>query len=255
MKFRPCIDLHNGKVKQIVGSTLSDNPSKVLITNFETDLSPAYFGNLYKQDNLPGGHIIMLGPGNEDAAKQALAAFPQGFHVGGGITPDNAKQYLDAGASHAIVTSFVFKDGDIVWPNLDLLLQSIGKKRLVLDLSCKKFGESYLIATDRWQKLTNVSISKETFEKLSGYCDEFLVHAAHVEGMRQGIDDELVTLLADISPIPVTYAGGVRSIQDLDIVKDKGRGIVDATVGSALDIFGGDLKYKDVVEWNKRQCS
>lgn len=255
MKFRPCIDLHLGKVKQIVGSTLSDNSSKGLITNFETDLSPAYFGNLYKQDNLPGGHIIMLGPGNEDAAKQALAAFPQGFHVGGGITPDNAKQYLDAGASHAIVTSFVFKDGDIVWPNLDLLLQSIGKKRLVLDLSCKKFCESYLIATDRWQKLTNVSISKETFEKLSGYCDEFLVHAAHVEGMRQGIDDELVTLLADISPIPVTYAGGVRSIQDLDIVKDNGRGIVDATVGSALDIFGGDLKYKDVVEWNKRQCS
>jgi len=253
MKFRPCIDLHDGKVKQIVGSTLSDTSTAGLVTNFETNLPPAHYANLYKKDKLAGGHIIMLGSGNESAALEATAAFKGGFHVGGGITPDNAMPFLDAGASHVIVTSYVFKDGEIQWNKLDALTKYIGKKRLVLDLSCKRQGNNYVITTDRWQKLTSVFITQQTLETLSAYCDEFLVHAAHVEGKQKGIDERLVALLANISPIPVTYAGGVRSIDDLELVKKIGQNKVDATAGSALDIFGGSLSYADVVAWHKLQ--
>lgn len=254
MKFRPCIDLHQGKVKQIVGSTLSDADAKStgLVTNFETDLSPSYFATMYRNDDLRGGHIIMLGEGNQNAAVEALRAFPQAFHIGGGITPDNASYYLDQGASHVIVTSCIFKDGKILWENLDVLKTAVGKNRLVLDLSCVRRGAEYYIATDRWQKVSSVSISRGTLETLGAYCDEFLVHAAHVEGMRSGIDAQLVSLLADNCPIPVTYAGGIRSTADLDLVDTLGKGRVDATVGSALDIFGGNLAYADVVVWHKK---
>jgi phosphoribosylformimino-5-aminoimidazole carboxamide ribotide isomerase len=255
MKFRPCIDLHNGKVKQIVGGTLSDTAPGGLVTNFETDLSPAHFATLYKNDGLYGGHIIMLGAdaGNQTAAIEAIHAFPQGFHVGGGITPDNAAGFLEQGASHVIVTSCIFKDGKIKWENLDAIRTAVGKQRLVLDLSCLRKGDDYFIATDRWQKLTSVSISKGTLETLGAYCDEFLIHAAHVEGLRKGIDRNLVSLLGDHCPIPVTYAGGVQSLDDLDLIDALGKGRVDATVGSALDIFGGNVPYADVVAWHKRQ--
>ena len=252
MKFRPCIDLHKGKVKQIVGGTLSDTAPGGLVTNFETDISPAHFANLYKNDGLFGGHIIMLGEGNQEGAIQAIRAFPQGFQVGGGITPDNAAGFLEQGASHVIVTSCIFKDGKIRWENLDAIKTAVGKQRLVLDLSCLRKGDDYYIATDRWQKLTKVTISKGTLETLGAYCDEFLIHAAHVEGRRMGIDRNLVTLLRDHCPIPVTYAGGVRSLDDLDLINMLGNGRVDATVGSALDIFGGDLAYADVVAWHKK---
>jgi phosphoribosylformimino-5-aminoimidazole carboxamide ribotide isomerase len=252
MKFRPCIDLHNGKVKQIVGATLSDTQTKDLVTNFETDVSPAHFANLYETDGLSGGHIIMLGQGNESAAKEAIHAFPQGFHIGGGITPVNALRFLDEGASHVIVTSYMFENGKIRWQNLDKIVALVGKQRLVLDLSCIRAGDSYYIATDRWQKVTSVSVSRETLVTFGSYCDEFLIHAAHMEGKRMGIDTELVSLLGNHSPIPVTYAGGVRSIEDLDLVDTLGRGRVDATVGSALDIFGGNLAYADVVAWHKK---
>lgn len=251
MKFRPCIDLHQGKVKQIVGSTLSDG-DKRLVTNFSTELPASHFANIYKRDNLAGGHVIMLGPGNDDAAAAALAAFPGGFHIGGGITPDNAREYLDLGASHVIVTSWVFRDGRIVWENLDSLLAAVGKERLVLDLSCIRQGNLFLIATDRWQRLTSVTVSDDTLEALSSYCDEFLVHAAHVEGKQSGIDEELVILLGHCSPVPVTYAGGIRSLADLDLVLALGKGRVDATAGSSLDIFGGSLRYDDVVAWHRR---
>jgi phosphoribosylformimino-5-aminoimidazole carboxamide ribotide isomerase len=254
MKFRPCIDLHQGKVKQIVGSTLSDADASgaTLVTNFETDLSPAHFASLYKNDGLYGGHIIMLGEGNQAAAIEAIHAFPQGFQVGGGITPDNAAGYLDQGASHVIVTSCIFKDGKIRWENLDAIKSAVGKQRLVIDLSCLRKGNDYYIATDRWQKLTKVTVSKGTLDTLGAYCDEFLIHAAHVEGQRTGIDADLVSLLGNHCPIPVTYAGGIRSLDDLDLVERLGKGRVDATVGSALDIFGGDLPYADVVAWHKR---
>jgi phosphoribosylformimino-5-aminoimidazole carboxamide ribotide isomerase len=251
MKFRPCIDLHNGIVKQIVGSSLSDGGTIGLITNFETDLSPAYFARMYKADGLSGGHVVMLGPGNEKAATSALSAFPEGLHIGGGITPDNAQAFLNAGASHVIVTSFVFKNGIINWHNLEAMEKSIGRQRLVLDLSCKKINDRYFIATDKWQKVTSTSIESATLEQLGKHCNEFLVHAVDVEGKQQGIDVPLVGLLAVVSPLPITYAGGIRSLADLEDVYITGKGRVDATVGSALDIFGGPLKYADVVAWQK----
>ncbi|MQL95554.1 hypothetical protein Taro_028215 [Colocasia esculenta] len=257
ISFRPCIDIHKGKVKQIVGSTLNDltASSDTLITNFESDKSPAEFANLYKHDGLTGGHVIMLGadPLSKSAALEALHAYPGGLQIGGGINLDNALSYLEEGASHVIVTSFVFNDGKMDIERLRNLANVTGKSRLVLDLSCRKKNGRYAIVTDRWQKFTNVFLDEETLCFLSTYADEFLVHGVDVEGKRLGIDEELVTLLGRFSPIPVTYAGGVTTMVDLERIKEAGVGRVDLTVGSALDIFGGDLRYKDVVEWHEKQ--
>ena len=252
MNFRPCIDIHNSKVKQIVGSTLSDS-GECPRTNFETELPPAYFANIYREDNLSGGHVIMLGKGNEQAAIDALRAYPGGFHVGGGITPENASVFLDAGASHVIITSYVFSQGRVQWERLQELSRKVGKERLVLDLSCKRRQSSYFVVTDRWQNFTDVALSAETFEKLAFFCDEFLVHAADVEGKCGGIDEELLELLASSVPILATYAGGIRSIDDIERVKSCGAGRIDYTIGSALDLFGGSLPYDDVLIWHKRQ--
>jgi len=251
MNFRPCIDLHDGKVKQIVGSTLSDNCAS-LKTNFETDLPPSHYAGIYKRDNIRGGHVIMLGKGNEAAARSALQAFPGGLQVGGGINPQNAVDFLDDGASHVIVTSYVFHDGVIDWTRLNGLCCVTGKKRLVLDLSCKKRDGEYFVVTDRWQKFTSTVLSADIFSKLEKYCDEFLIHAADVEGRQGGIDTELVESLSDISERPVTYAGGIRSLDDLESVLTLGKGRVDATIGSALDLFGGPLSYDTVVAWFRK---
>ena len=250
MRFRPCIDIHEGKVKQIVGSTLSDNPQQGPVTNFVTDLPPSHFAQLYKKDNLVGGHVIMLGKGNETAAAEALMSFQGGLQVGGGINTENAGWYLDRGASHVIVTSYVFSGAIVHWDNLELMKSTVGKDRLVLDLSCKKRDGKYFVVTDRWQKFTDVELNEQTFNKLAAYCDEFLIHAADVEGKRGGIDGELLELLAANVPIPSTYAGGIRSIDDLELVKVLGKKRIDATIGSALDIFGGDLSYLEVVKWH-----
>lgn len=256
-KFRPCIDLHDGKVKQIVGSSLSDS-GKGLKTNFETDRSPAWFAELYKKDGIKGGHVIMLGKGNVEAAKAALAAYPGGLQVGGGINAENAREYIDAGASHVIVTSWIFPEGKLDRERLELLTQTIGKEHLVLDLSCKRVAapgsESprWKIAINRWQTLIDIEISAETLDDLSRYCDEFLVHAADVEGKQQGMDDDLIVFLAKHSPIPVTYAGGARSLADLEHCRQISDGKIDLTIGSALDLFGGDgVKYEDCVRFNK----
>ncbi len=253
MRFRPCIDLRNGRVVQIVGGSIKDNSVDDALTNFETEKSSADYAKMYKADGLLGGHVISLGPGNEDAAMSALKAYPGGLQIGGGITPDNAEKYLDAGASHIVVTSYVFRDGEIDTERLDALVQTVGKDRLVLDLSCRKRGPDFWVVTDRWQQFTEVRISREMLEWLSEYCDEFLVHGVDVEGKRTGIEAVLVTMLGDWSPIPVTYAGGARSLSDLDDVKDLGKGRVDLTIGSALDIFGGDISYKAVVEWQRNE--
>ncbi len=125
MRFRPCIDLREGRVVQIVGGSLVEKDSEKIMTNFETDSSPADFARLYKEDNLQGGHVISLGPGNEEAALSALQAFPGGFHIGGGITPQNAITYLDAGASHVIVTSYVFSNGQIDMDKLQLIKETV----------------------------------------------------------------------------------------------------------------------------------
>ena len=249
MKFRPCIDLREGKVVQIIGSSLIDKNSEKLKTNFETDRSAGDFAKMYKEDNLPGGHVISLGPGNEEAALSALHAFSGGFHIGGGINPQNAIAYLDAGASHVIVTSSVFSNGRIDMEKLQLLQRTVGKNRLVLDLSCRKRGSDFWIVTDRWQKFTNEIVSPEILNLLANHCDEFLVHGVDVEGKMEGIQTELIEILGKNSPIPVTYAGGVNALSDLDFVKEVGRNRVDLTIGSALDIFGGSIPYRSVVEW------
>jgi phosphoribosylformimino-5-aminoimidazole carboxamide ribotide isomerase len=210
---------------------------------------------MYMKDGLNGGHVIMLGPGNEDAARDAIQAFPGGLHVGGGITHENAAQYLTLGASHVIVTSYVFRDGHVDWERLEKLSAAVGKKRLVIDLSCRRRDGLFYVVTDRWQKFTSMTIERDTMHSLARYCDEFLVHAADLEGKRSGIDSELVELLGKSSPLPVTYAGGARTINDLEIVRKRGAGRVDVTVGSALDIFGGKLAYKDILEWHRKQNS
>lgn len=251
MKFRPCIDLRNGRVVQIVGGSLRDNTESGLDTNFQTDRSSEDFAAMYRKDGLVGGHVISLGPGNEAAVMRAVKAYPKGLHVGGGITPDNAKKYLSAGASHVIVTSYVFTSGRINMDHLDALVKTVGKKRLVLDLSCRSRESKFWIVTDRWQKFTDVQVGPETLHRLAKYCDEFLVHGVDVEGKMQGIQEDLVRLLGKHSSIPATYAGGAKALSDLDRVKDLGSDRVDLTIGSALDIFGGSIPYKQVVQWHR----
>ncbi len=250
--FRPCIDLHEGQVKQIVGGTLSDSGAG-LRTNFVSEKSAAWFAELYRRDGLKGGHVILLGSGNETAAREALARYPGGLHLGGGVNFGNARAWLDAGASHVIVTSWVFRDGRVDWERLNELVTMIGKRRLVLDLSCRKRGGDYFVVTDRWQKFTEEKLSRALLQKLGAHCDEFLVHAADVEGLCRGIDQELVEKLADWTPLPTTYAGGAKSLGDLEEVTRLGQGRIDLTIGSALDIFGGNgVKYEDVVAFNRR---
>ncbi|KAF6172041.1 hypothetical protein GIB67_029459 [Kingdonia uniflora] len=316
VRFRPCIDIHKGKVKQIVGSTLQDlkDGGSGLITNFESDKSAAEFAILYKKDSLTGGHVIMLGADSlsRSAAVEALHAYPDfdeelkkitldaanghiiveiwfllgSLQVGGGINLDNALGYLEEGASHVIVTSYVFNNGHMDLERLRDLVRLVGKQRLVLDLSCRKKDGQYAIVTDRWQKFSDVCVNEKTLEFLAAYADEFLVHGVDVEGKRLGIDEELVALLGRYSPprglqepwdrrssqdssrrqpclrwyhlwlrlrIPVTYAGGVTIMEDLERIKVAGMNRVDVTVGSALDIFGGDLAYEDVAAWHQKQ--
>jgi len=253
MRFRPCIDLRGGRVVQIVGSTLDLDMFAEPTVNFEAERPPAFYADLYRQDNLVGGHVIALGPGNNDAMKEALSAFPGGLQAGGGIVPENAAEYLAAGASHVIVTSFVFRDGRIDRSRLEAMVSAVGKERLVLDLSCRKRDGRFYVVTDRWQTFTDVPLNEETLENLAVSCDEFLVHGVDVEGKRAGMEEELIVLLGTSSPIPVTYAGGAKALTDFDQVLRLGQGRVDLTMGSCLDIFGGDVAYESVVEWQRMQ--
>lgn len=247
--FRPCIDLHEGRVKQIVGGSLDTGE---LRTNFVSEKPSAWFAELYRRDKLRGGHVIMLGGGNEGAALEALRAYPGGLQLGGGINAANAQRYLDEGASHVIVTSWIFREGRVEWDRLKALVALIGKSRLVLDLSCRKREGRYYVVTDRWQKFTDLELSAETLGKMAEFCDEFLVHAVDVEGLCRGIDQELVEKLASWSSIPTTYAGGARSLQDLDTVTRISGNKIDLTIGSALDIFGGSgVKYRECVQFNQ----
>lgn len=250
--FRPCIDLHNGKVKQIVGGTLTDS-GEGIVENFVSQKDSAYYAKLFKSDNLTGGHVIMLGQGNENAAVSALNAYPNGLQIGGGITADNAAYYLKQGASHVIVTSYVFNNGKIDFNNLEKLVQTISKKRLVLDLSCRLREGKYYVVTDRWQKFTDFEINNDNLKLLEGYCDEFLIHGVDVEGKQQGMDLKLVKEIANSVNIPVTYAGGIRTLEDIGQIEKIGKGRINFTIGSALDIFGGLLSYKSVVNHLKEQ--
>lgn len=252
MKFRPCIDIHNGKVKQIVGGSLKDEGDQA-ITNFASEYSADFYAEKYKRDGLTGGHIILLNPktseyydATKNQALSALKAYPGGLQIGGGITAENAAEYINAGASHVIVTSYVFQDGEVNWANLEKLVNVVKKKHIVLDLSCRKKGKEYYIVTNRWQTFTNVKISKEILERFSRYCDEFLVHGVDVEGKSSGVELELVKLLAEWNGIPITYAGGIGSLEDLEEFQKACQGKLDFTIGSALDLFGGKVPY-DVV--------
>lgn len=252
-RFRPCIDLHEGKVKQIVGSSLSDSGG-ALRTNFVSDRDAAWFAARYREDGLMGGHVIMLGRGNEDAARAALAAYPGGLQIGGGITAANAARWLEAGASHVIVTSYLFDStGRFLESRLRDLVGEVGTDRLVIDLSCKAIADGWLVAMNRWQLLTDLAVDHDTLDHLASQCAEFLIHAVDVEGKCAGIDEALVQFLGAWGRIPVTYAGGARSIEDLWLVDRLSDGWVDVTIGSALDIFGGSgVKYEDCVQFNRR---
>jgi phosphoribosylformimino-5-aminoimidazole carboxamide ribotide isomerase len=249
--FRPCIDLHQGKVKQIVGGTLTD-AGEGLQTNFVSPHGAAWFADLYRRDGLAGGHIIMLGSGNEAEAEAALKAWPGGMQIGGGLDDSNALRWLEAGASHVIVTSWLFPGGALSMERLARLSSVAGKERLVIDLSCRRRGAGWNVATNRWQTVTEVRIDAALLESLARHCGEFLIHAADVEGRQQGMDWELVGLLGRISPIPTTYAGGARDLSDLERLDRESGGRLDLSIGSALDIFGGKLvRYADCAEWNR----
>jgi len=250
--FRPCIDLRNGQVVQLVGGTLSDSGAGVR-TNFVSEKPPSWFAGLYRKDALRGGHVIALGPGNNVAAREALGAWPGGMQYGGGVTAENAVNWLEAGASHVVVTSWVFREGRLDWDRLRALTTTIGVNRLILDLSCRKRGGDYYVVTDRWQNFTDLKLDPATLASLSTHCAEFLVHAVDVEGLCRGIDPELVVRLAEGSPVAATYAGGARSLADLELVERLGRGRIHLTIGSALDIFGGTgVRYADCVNFNHR---
>lgn len=249
MKFRPCIDIHNGKVKQIVGGSLRDERDRAE-ENFVSEKPADYFAGLYRRDGLKGGHVILLNPPSspyyeEDMRQAALAlkAYPEGLQIGGGVNADNAASYINAGASHVIVTSYAFSGGKIQWDNLEKLTQAVGSSRVVLDVSCRKKDGAYYIVTDRWQTFTKVQLSEEILYWLKEYCDEFLVHGVDAEGKASGIEEGLVELLSNIEGIPVTYAGGIGTLEQLEHFRKISRGKLDFTIGSALDLYGGDIPY------------
>lgn len=262
-KFRPCIDLHNGQVKQIVGSTLIDSDvdagdssksgTSQATENFVSQHDAAWFASKYRDDKLTGGHVIKLGGGNDEAARLALVAYPNGLQIGGGITLTNANQWLDAGASHVIVTSWLFDEqGVFQTERLDELVKAIGRNRIVIDLSCKRSKTGWTVAMNRWQTLTDLNISHENLDSLADRCDEFLIHAADVEGLCAGIDAELVELMGTWAKLPMTYAGGVANMTDIELVSSASDGKVDVTVGSSLDLFGGNgVKYDDLILYGR----
>lgn len=255
MEFRPCIDIHNGKVKQIVGGTLEDAGSRAE-ENFVSEQDAAYYAGLYQRQGIRGGHVILLNPAGsayyeatKEQALKALKAYAGGLQVGGGITPENAEEFLRAGASHVIVTSYVFDGGSIHYGRLEELKRTVGKEHLVLDLSCRKREGSYYIVTNRWQKFTKEAVREELLEELSSFCDEFLIHAVDVEGKSSGIEAELVRLLGEWGKIPITYAGGVGSFSDLELLRKLGKNNLNVTIGSALDLFGGPMPYQEVLDY------
>lgn len=255
MKFRPCIDIHNGKVKQIVGGSLLDQGDQAE-ENFVSAHDAGFYGKLYKKNQLSGGHVILLNSKDSSyyeadrrEAVKALEAFPGGLQAGGGITDESAAYFIHKGASHVIVTSFVFSEGEIRYDRLERLRDAVGKEHLVLDLSCRKRGDDYYVVTDRWQKFTREKMNWNLLKKLEAYCDEFLIHGVDVEGKSQGIDQELVKILAQYQGNSLTYAGGVRSFKDLELLKKYGKDRIDVTIGSALDLFGGPMEFTEVLSY------
>lgn len=255
MQFRPCIDIHNGMVKQIIGGSLRDFGDRAK-ENFVSEKDAAFYAGLYQKAGLKGGHVTLLNAPDsaffektKEQAFGALRAYPGGLMLGGGVTAENAEEYLRAGASHVIVTSYVFQNGEVNQEHLDRLIKAVGKEHIVLDLSCKKVGGAYRIVTDRWQKVSQVSLSFDTLDYFAGFCDEFLIHAVDVEGKSSGIEAELAALLGNWAGIPMTYAGGVHNFDDLALLKKLGKNKIDVTIGSALDLFGGSMPFQEVLDF------
>lgn len=255
MRFRPCIDIHNGKVKQIVGGSLTDQKDQAK-ENYVAEQDSTFFANLYQKKDLKGGHIILLNPvtspyyeATKEQAVMALKAYPKGMQIGGGITRENAAFFLEQGAQKVIVTSFVFREGEINYKNLEAMVQEVGKEHLVLDLSCRKKEGEYYIVTDRWQKYTNVVLKEESLDFFADFCSEFLIHAVDVEGKAAGIEKEVAALLGNWGRCEATYAGGIHSYEDLEQLRTLGKGKIDFTVGSALDLFGGNLEFERIASY------
>lgn len=255
MRFRPCIDIHNGKVKQIIGGSLTDDQDRAR-ENFSSACGAAYYADLYQRDGLKGGHVILLNPASSEhygatraQALEALTAYPDGLQIGGGVTAKNAEDYIAHGASHVIVTSYVFRDGAVQWERLRELERAAGREHVVIDLSCRRKDGAYYIVTDRWQKFTDVELTPCVLDEIAGYCDEFLVHGVDVEGRVSGMEEELVRMLGSYKGIPVTYAGGIGSLEDLEHFREVSGGGVDFTIGSALDLFGGTVPYDTVKQY------
>lgn len=255
MRFRPCIDIHNGSVKQIIGGSLKDKGDGAQ-DNYVSSFDAGHYAKMYKRDGLEGGHIIILNPQGSpwyekdlEQARMALETYPGGMQLGGGVHPGNAESFLDMGASHVIVTSYVFREGMVDYERLRSLSSLIGKKHLVLDLSCRLYGQGYYIVTDRWQNRTEERLNRETIERLAEFCDEFLVHAVDVEGKNSGIERPVIEILADAMCCPVTYAGGIHSLEDVEFIQAAGKDSIDFTVGSALDLFGGNLAYRQMISY------
>lgn len=248
MKFRPCIDLHDGKVKQIVGETLTEKNEEI-VENFVSEHDSAYYADLFKQDQLYGGHVIMLGKGNEEAAVRALKEFPGGLQIGGGITADNAAYYLEQGASHVIVTSYIFRDGQLNEDHLERIVAEVGKEKLVIDLSCKEKDGKWHVVTNQWKQFSDFEVNLGNIRYLEQQCSEFLIHAVDVEGKQQGIQQQLAQSLSDWVSLPTTYAGGARSLADVELFYELTGGKLDITIGSALDIFGGSQSYREVLNY------
>lgn len=257
MRFRPCIDIHNGKVKQVVGGSIADKDADAgsVIENFVSPKGADYYAGLYKNLGLTGGHMIILNKvGTEEyeascrTAMDGLAAYPGGLQIGGGIDADNAGEFIAAGASHVIVTSYVFDNVKLSYNKLEKLSKAVGRDKVVLDLSCRFNNDGYYVVTDRWQTFTELKVTPQLFGELGAYCDEFLIHGVDVEGLRQGIDDDLIRILSEAADSVITYAGGIRSLEDIDRIETLGKGRIDYTIGSALDIFGGNLRMEDVMK-------
>lgn len=270
-KFRGCIDIHAGQVKQIVGGTLTkdDLPLETkdsTTENFVLTKPSLFYADLYRQHGVEGCHVIKLGsnPANDEAARLACATWPNHLQVGGGINDTNALQWLDEyKASQVIVTSWLFSSADgktiLDWAKLQKISNLVGKDRLVVDLSCREVktasGTKWVVAINKWQTLTDSELSEEFLAQVAQYCSEFLIHAADVEGLCNGIDEKLVEQLGKWCPSGfagrIVYAGGAKLVDDLALVKRLSDGKVDLTYGSALDIFGGKLvTFNEVVQWS-----
>lgn len=243
-------------VKQIVGGSLTDSGDS-LKTNFVSDHPAEWYARRYAEDGIRGGHVIKLGPGNDAVAEAALAAFPGGLQIGGGINVSNAAAWLKKGASHVIVTSCMFdKEARFSEDRICELVSEVGERRIVIDLSCRRTAFGWTVAMNRWQTPTDLMVTPATLDHLSQYCDEFLIHAADVEGKVSGIDEDLVAFLGawTESSKPITYAGGIATLKDFELIDTLSEGRVDATVGSALDLFGGTgVAYDDLVAFNRRE--